>query len=151
MPKKKVVLSSIMLADRSTEPDALSRTPPGEEPAGAQFRKGLRFYRRGDAFTYFLVVYPAWKAGLESKLQIKTEFLLDGEPIAPAPYRPLTARLLGQNEKGTIVGGRDRTLRRATGHLRAAGLGQRSRRRPHGPALNDFRDRLVRRELSELH
>ena len=105
MPKKKVVFSSIMLADRSTEPDALSRTPPGEEPAGAQFRKGLRFYRRGDAFTYFLVVYPAWKAGLESKLQIKTEFLLDGEPIAPAPYRPLTARLLGQNEKGTIVGG----------------------------------------------
>ena len=52
------------------------------------------------------VVYPAWKAGLESSLQIKAEFLLNGEPIAPAPYRPLATRLLGQNEKGTIVVGR---------------------------------------------
>ena len=105
LPKKKVVLSSIVLADRSTQPDALAETLLGGKPPGAHFREGLRFYRRGDAFTYFLVVYPLWKAGLESKLQIKTEFLLDGEPIAPAPYRPLTARLLGQNQKGTIVGG----------------------------------------------
>ncbi len=105
LPKKKVVLSSIVLAGRSTEPEALAKQAPGQEPPGSQFREGLRFYRQGDAFTYFLVVYPVWKAGLESKLQIKTEFLLDGEPIAPAPYRPLASRLLGQNGKGTIVGG----------------------------------------------
>ena len=105
LPRKKVVLSSIMLADSSTGPDALAETPPGKKSTGSHFREGLRFYRRGDAFTYFLVVYPAWKAGLESSLQIKAEFLLNGEPIAPAPYRPLATRLLGQNEKGTIVGG----------------------------------------------
>ena len=105
LPKKKVVLSSIVLAKRSTEPDALAETPAGEAPLGSHFREGLRFYRRGDTFTYFLVVYPVWKASPESKLQIKTEFLLGGEPIASAPYRPLTARLLGQNTKGTIVGG----------------------------------------------
>ena len=105
LPKKKVVLSSIMLADRSAEPDALVETPPGKAPLGSHFKEGLHFYRRGDSFTYFLVVYPAWKAGPESKLQIKTEFLLDGEPIAPSPYRPLSARLLGHNEKGTVVGG----------------------------------------------
>ena len=105
LPRKKVVLSSIMLADSSTGLDALLETLPGKESTGSHFREGLRFYRRGDAFTYLLVIYPAWKAGLESSLRIKAEFLLNGEPIAPAPYRPLATRLLGQNEKGTIVGG----------------------------------------------
>ena len=100
-----MVLSSIMLADSSTGLDALLETLPGKESTGSHFREGLRFYRRGDAFTYLLVIYPAWKAGLESSLRIKAEFLLNGEPIAPAPYRPLATRLLGQNEKGTIVGG----------------------------------------------
>jgi len=52
-----------------------------------------------------MAVYPAWKAGPESNLQIKTEFFLEGDPITPAPYRPLNTRLLVQDGKGTLVGG----------------------------------------------
>jgi len=121
--RKNLALSSIILVDwKQIEPASPEVVPEGAEtntaPAEAgedhevhgewtqsELKEGFRFYRPGDAFTYFLIVYHGEKAPPDSDLLIKSDFLLNGEPVVPGTWQPLSSRRLGEEKGGTMVGG----------------------------------------------
>ncbi len=105
LSRKKVALSSIILLDWKEKRDALDETKVEGEWTSSELKEGFRFYRPGDAFTYFLVVYHGEKTDPESDLLVKAEFLLEGEAVVPGSWQPLSARRLGEEEGGTMIGG----------------------------------------------
>ena len=105
LSRKKLALSSIILLDWSEERDPEDETKRQGKWTPSELKEGFRFYRPGDAFSYFLVVYHGEKMDPETDLLIKAEFRLQGEAVVPGSWQPLSARRLGDEEGGTVIGG----------------------------------------------
>ncbi len=105
LSRKKLALSSIILLDWSEEQNPEDESRKQGKWTPSELKEGFRFYRPGDAFTYFLVVYHGEKTDPETDLLIKAEFRLQGESVVPGSWQPLSARRLGDEEGGTVIGG----------------------------------------------
>ena len=102
---KTLALSSIILLDWSEEQDPEDESRWQGKRTSSELKEGFRFYRPGDAFSYFMMVYHGKKLDPESDLLVKAEFRLRGEAVAPGSWQPLSARRLGEEEGGTVIGG----------------------------------------------
>ena len=105
LPRKKLAMSSIILLDWKETRDALDETKVEGEWTSSELKEGFRFYRPGDAFSYFLVVYHGEKMDPDNDLLVKAEFRLKGEAVVSGSWQPLSARRLGEEEGGSVIGG----------------------------------------------
>ena len=105
LSRNKLAMSSIILLDWKEKRDALDETKVEGEWTSSELKEGFRFYRPGDAFTYFLVVYHGEKMDPGSDLMVKAEFRLEGEAVVPGSWQPLSRRRLSEEEGGTMIGG----------------------------------------------
>ena len=108
LPRKKLALSSIILADWSDNQTAFPGEPTAKQSMASKLAHGIRFYRPSDTFAYYMLVYRPErpKSGVAAPdLLMKTDFIRKGESIEPAEWYPLSSRQLEETKKGTVVGG----------------------------------------------
>ena len=104
----KLTLSGLMLLDAPTD----GKVPPTTVANKAQdhtlplskMTEGIRFYPRSQSGTYFFRLYQGPKFSLES-LMMQTEFLQNSKSIAQSDWQPVTARQIGSDKKGVMIGG----------------------------------------------
>ena len=109
LPRKKLALSSIILADWSDNQTAFPEGPLAKQSTASRLMHGIRFYHPSDTFAYYMLVYRPEnpKSGVAAPdLLMKTNFISKGNPIELAEWYPLSSRQLQETKKGTVVGGK---------------------------------------------
>ncbi len=106
LAQNKLTMSSLLLLDALAENSQVSKTPGGTNNnilPTSKVTEGIRFYPRGQFCAYFFRLYHTKASANEVVMQ--TEFMQGGKSIAQSPWQPVSARQIGEDRKGIMIGG----------------------------------------------
>jgi len=95
LAKGKLELSSVLLATAGE---------PQEPVGGTQQLDAIKAYKSGSMLVYYLMVYNA-PSTTASDLTIRSEIALNDKVIYESEPQPVSARMLGRDNKGIEIGG----------------------------------------------
>ena len=105
--KNRLALSSLLLSDAVAMgmEEPASNNGKGDALSASKLLHGIRRYNAGLPVVYFFRLYNSPADKVETAPVMQIEILKDEKPIITIPWQPVTARQLGKDSKGLVIGG----------------------------------------------